>query len=383
MIVLLAVIGLLSLAVAIHPFITYPLSLLLLRMFDRKRRRAQDSATTDNLRCAICVCAYNEERAIEAKIRNLLALRARHPDLELLVYVDASTDRTAEILRAYADRIDVHFATERAGKTHGMNLLASRATAPILIFSDANVTMDLSCVAQLQEHFRDPEIGCVCGSLVYTNNAESVTASSGSLYWKFEEALKRLEVETGSMMGADGSIFAVRRSLRLPPPDHIIDDMYVSLMVLVQGARVVQASNARAFEESVPSGREEFRRKIRIACQAFNVHRLIWPHLRRLDALNVYKYISHKLIRWFTIYFLILAALALDGALLLAGHLVLAAVIPALMIVICGLGWFGAARPFVQLIDVLAAFIGTGWGVWRSVRGERYQTWTPAASIRR
>jgi hypothetical protein len=185
------------------------------------------------------------------------------------------------------------------------------------------------------------------------------------------------------MMGADGSMFAVRRSLRIPPPDHIIDDMYVSLMVLVQGSRVVQASDARAFEESVPSGREEFRRKIRIACQAFNVHRLIWPQLRRLDALNVYKYISHKLIRWFTIYFLLLGALALDGALLLAGFPTLAAVLPALAAVVFALGWFGVARPLVQLIDILAAFAGTGWGVWRSLCGERYQTWTPAASIRR
>ena len=143
MIVLLTTVGLLSLAVALHPFITYPLSLLLLRRFGRKHPAAQISESTDPLRCAICVCAYNEERAIEAKIRNLLALRARHPDLELLVYVDASTDRTAEILRAYTDRIEVHFSTERRGKTHGMNLLASRATAPILIFSDANVTLDL------------------------------------------------------------------------------------------------------------------------------------------------------------------------------------------------------------------------------------------------
>ena len=104
MIVLLTTVGLLSLAVALHPFITYPLSLLLLRRFGRKHPAAQISESTDPLRCAICVCAYNEERAIEAKIRNLLALRARHPDLELLVYVDASTDRTAEILRAWQRR---------------------------------------------------------------------------------------------------------------------------------------------------------------------------------------------------------------------------------------------------------------------------------------
>ena len=76
-------------------------------------------------------------------------------------------------------------------------------------------------------------------------------------------------------------------------------------------------------------------------------------------------------------------SLALDGALLLAGFPTLAAVLPALAVVVFALGWFGVARPLVQLIDILAAFAGTGWGVWRSLCGERYQTWTPAASIRR
>ena len=383
MITLLMAIGLLSLWAAAHSFTTYPLSLLLLRAFASKRQRNPHSSESD-VPCAICVCAYNEERVIEAKIRNLLELRARHPQLEILIYVDASTDRTAELLRPYSTAFQVHFSTERHGKTHGMNLLASQAKAPVLIFTDANVTMDLSAVADLQRYFRDPQVGCVCGSLVYTNHGASVTASSGSLYWRFEEGLKRLETEVGSMMGADGSVFAVRRALRFPPPDHIIDDMFVSLMVLVQGYRVIQASgDARAFEESVPSGHEEFKRKIRIACQAFNVHRLIWPQLRQLDALTVYKYVSHKLMRWFTIYFLALAALAFDAVLLLAGHVELAAILPAAVALIVLLGWMGAAKPLVQLLDILSAFVGTGWGVWRSLRGDLYQTWTPAASIRR
>jgi hypothetical protein len=39
--------------------------------------------------------------------------------------------------------------------------------------------------------------------------------------------------------------------------------------------------------------------------------------------------------------------------------------------------------PFAQVTEILSAFAGTGLGVWRSLRGERYQTWTPAASIRK
>jgi cellulose synthase/poly-beta-1,6-N-acetylglucosamine synthase-like glycosyltransferase len=378
----LLLLGILCLLAACHPFVTYPWSLIVLQVL-RPAKRFTGGAPDVQLDCAICVCAYNEEHIIARKVENLLALRAREPGLEILIYVDGASDRTAEILREYGSEINLHVGTRRLGKTYGMNLLASKAQAPILIFTDANVLMDMDCVRDFRRYFADSEIGCVCGSLIYTNGRASATASSGSAYWRFEETIKRLEMESGSMIGADGSVFAIRRSLHQPPPDHIIDDLYVSLKILCSGFRVIQASDAVAYEESVVSGREEFRRKIRIACQAFNVHRLLWPQLRRLDGITLYKYISHKLIRWFTIYLLAIAALAFEGALIVAGHAPLAAALAVCTAAALYLGCVSSIRPFAQFAGTMAALAGTGLGVWRSMRGDRYQTWIPAASIRK
>jgi cellulose synthase/poly-beta-1,6-N-acetylglucosamine synthase-like glycosyltransferase len=375
-------VGILCLLAACHPFVTYPWSLIVLQAL-RPAKRCMGRVPDAQLNCAICVCAYNEERSIARKVENLLALRAREPGLQILIYVDGASDRTAEILREYESQISLHVGSRRLGKTYGMNLLASKAQAPILIFTDANVLMDMDCVRDFRRYFADSEIGCVCGRLIYTNGRTSATASSGSAYWRFEETIKRLEMESGSMIGADGSVFAIRRSLHQPPPDHIIDDLYVSLKVLCSGFRVIQASDAVAYEESVVSGREEFRRKIRIACQAFNVHRLLWPQLRRLDGITLYKYVSHKLIRWFTIYLLAVAALAFEGALIVAGHAPLAAALAVCTAAALYLGCISSIRPFAQFAGTIAALAGTGLGVWRSMRGDRYQTWTPAASIRR
>jgi cellulose synthase/poly-beta-1,6-N-acetylglucosamine synthase-like glycosyltransferase len=377
------ILGILCLLAACHPFITYPWSLIVLQVICPQKRACADRIPIAYLNCAVCVCAYNEERVIARKVENLLALRARDPDLEILIYVDGASDRTAEILREYGSQINLHVAAERHGKTYGMNLLASKAQAPILIFTDANVIMDMECVRDFKRYFADPEIGCVCGNLVYTNDDASATASSGSAYWRFEEAVKKLEMESGSVMGADGSVFAIRRALHNPPPEHIIDDLYVSLMILCSGYRVIQASDALAYEESVVSAHEEFTRKIRIACQAFNVHRLVWPQLRNLDGITRYKYVSHKLIRWFTIYLLAISAIAFDAALIVSGRALVAV---ALVVCVTGallLGRFSSMRPFAQITEIVSAFAGTGLGVWRSMRGERYQTWTPAASIRK
>ncbi len=66
--------------------------------------------------------------------------------------------------------------------------------------------------------------------------------------------------------------------------------------------RIVRVADAVAYEAAVSRPAEEFRRKVRISCQAFNVNRALWPRLLRLPALDLYKYVSHKLLRWLSIY---------------------------------------------------------------------------------
>ncbi|MGA2551166.1 MAG: glycosyltransferase [Burkholderiaceae bacterium] len=378
----LLIIGCILLCLAIHPFTTYPLSLYLLYRLrgGRPLKLRTDAAP---IRLAVCTCAYNEESRIETKIKNLLALRQHSPTLEIYLYVDGASDRTAEIAARYGDLIHLHVSADRRGKTHGMNHLVAQTSADILIFTDANVLLDHQALVRLVPYFSDPDVGCVCGNLNYTNAGESVTSSTGSMYWRLEESLKRLESGLDSMMGADGSLFAIRRSLHREPPDHIIDDMFVSFGVLCQGYRVVQVSDVRAFEESIPVSSEEFGRKIRIACQAFNVHRLIWPQLRRLNGLLLYMYVSHKLLRWFSIFLFGAAMCFIFLGLLLAGWPAVAIAMVGSVGLILGAGYLGHVPVCSQLTDVFLALLGTGIGVWCSLRGEVYQTWNPAASIRR
>jgi cellulose synthase/poly-beta-1,6-N-acetylglucosamine synthase-like glycosyltransferase len=371
------------LVTGLHPFVTYPLSLWLLRKVRLRRRDARPAEAPRAPTFAICVCAYNEEATIERKVQNMLALRRQIGSLEILVYVDAATDRTAALLEPYLGEISVYVAPRRLGKTHGMNLLVEHATAEIVVFSDANVLLEENAIAALLDAFQDDRIGCVCGHLVYVNAAGTPTSSVGSMYWRLEEWIKEHESGAGAVMGADGSLFAIRRRLHRPVPPNLIDDMFLSLSVLCDGYRVVRARNAIAFEESVTAPAEEFRRKVRIACQAFNVHRELWPRLRKLPIPVLYMYVSHKLLRWLSIY-----SLALSGLTAAVGLSAVGVPLPTLglaVVSVVGLLWWAGARrlsPFAQAREVLIALTGAGLGVAEAFRGKQYQTWTPAASIR-
>lgn len=377
---LLAASGVLS-ALAAHPFTTYPASLHLVARSGATRalRRAFPPSGS---RVAMCVCAYNEMRTIRDRIENMLAMRAAVPELELLLYIDAANDRTEAIAREYADRITLVVGSTRHGKTYGMNLLVSRTDAEFVVFSDANVRFAPDAIPHLLAPFADPKVGCVCGHLVYTTNTESPTAATGSIYWRLEEHIKEMESRTGSTMGADGSIFAIRRRLHHPPPPDIIDDMFVSLSILCDGYRVVRAADALAYEVTVSQPAEEFRRKMRIACQAFNVHRKLRPRLRRLSLWDHYKYVSHKLLRWQSGMLLAAAGFTYIAGLALIEAWAPLAVSAVGGIVLLGLGLARPASTAGKLLDVVAAFMATSVGVLRSLRGERFQVWSPPASAR-
>jgi len=191
-----------------------------------------------------------------------------------------------------------------------------------------------------------------------------------------------LETATGSVIGADGSMFAIRRELHRPVPKGLFDDIFVSLDILLAGYRVVRAPELRAFEAHATEAADEFRRKVRIGCESMNVHFELWPALCRLDLWNLYKYIGHRLMRWIGGYFLLIASMLFEvGTLLMFGPVVLVTVNGSFLLLFLATIWarFG---PAMTLLNVLLALAGNVVGAWRAFNGERAITWEPPASAR-
>ncbi len=365
----------------IYPYLIYPLLLRLLpkRLLIGPVGSSSDASAkfgTGVPRFSILICAHNEESVLECTLARLRAARARYPAVEILIYSDASTDRTNEILRGDGDLVRPVVAAERRGKSHGMNLLAAEARGETLVFMDANVEIGLDSLAALERTLGDPSVGCVAGTLTYVA-PETATASVSSLFWRLEEHIKALESASGSAMGATGGLFAVRRALYPHVPPDIIDDMFVSFSVLCGGARVVSAKDFSAVEEAAASPGEEFKRKVRIACQAYNCHRYLRDALRRLGPIDRFKYFSHKLVRWHGIFFLAFGGLfGLAAVATSPWPVPLALGLIAVALLLVGLECAGL-RSLSRFSAILYALVATGLGRLQADQGYRYQTWQP------
>lgn len=375
MLTLLTITSALLLLLFVHPYVSYPISLLGFRERPVMRGRVARPRSV-----ALLFSAYNEERALPAKLANIAEIKARHPDIEVLAYSDMSADRTLAMLKDRPDLLRIVPSAERTGKATGMRRMVAATNAEICIFTDANVILDPGAIDRLLDHFTDPDVGGVAGTLRYINDGESLTAEVSGLYWRLEEWIKRQESRCGSIMGADGSIFATRRALYPAVPPHLLDDMTVSMSTIFAGYRLIHADDVVAYEKNATAASDEFRRKRRIACRAFNTHRHLWPQITQtFPAADIYKYISHKLLRWMGLPILILATLCATGALLLAGQ-----PLWALGLWVMGGGALLLARarirPFSQLAEILWSISAIFVGLTDSWRGQTYQTWAPAKS---
>lgn len=371
--IVLLVLALLCAVAVIYPFTLYPALLRALPV--RAIRPHQDHLPTASL----LFCAYNEGAAMPFKLDNLEVLKSLHPSLEILAFDDGSADDTAAQLAARPDLVTLVTGGGRSGKAHGMKRLAARAGGDVLIFTDANVTLAPEAIANLLSYYADPDVGGVLGSLHYLGGRDSATASVGSLYWRLEEKLKDLESRSGNVMGADGSIFSIRRSLYPEFPDSVLDDLTVSMAVVFAGKRLVKARDVIAYERLVAARQDEYRRKVRISARAWHTHRYLRPRLARMVLLDRFKYASRKIVRWFGGIFLIVGALA---ALLLAWRLApaLAVVLLAAVLIVFALGLRAKKGLLASVSDILLAYLATLQGVLQAVRGRTFVVWNPPKS---
>ncbi len=377
----LTMLALALIALAGHCFAFYPLSL---RLFCRKAPKpplAPILASRPSL--AICMSAYNEEKVIVAKVRRLLDVARAYGPATIHIYADAPTDRTVALLEPFAGQVDLVVGTARAGKTYGMNLLVARSQSDLIMFTDANVESGSDCAIELARPFADPTVGCVTAQLIYSNRRESATSAIGALYWRLEEAIKRIESDTVGVIGVDGAMFMMRRSLHKPPPPHLIDDLYLSLKVMIAGARIHSADHVRVFERSAVGAVEEKQRKRRIACQAANVHRALWCELRRMPPLRLYAYLSHRVMKWLTPFFLAAGTASLVAALALAFGPAASVAAVATGLALLLMGHSLGVRPFSVFSSAALSLAGVAAGVLESLFTNRtYTVWDPALSIR-
>lgn len=359
-----------------YVYVGYPLTLCVL-----PRRRIGDANVGTLPRVTVLIAAHNEATEIVATVRNKLEQNYPPELLDVIVVSDGSTDGTAEMVEALGlPRVTVLRQEPRQGKTMALNRGVETASGELLVFSDANSLYGPDAVRRLTRPFEDGAVGYVTGQLVYRVRTKTAVGRGSGMYIRYENWIRRLETQVGSIVGVNGGIDAVRRSLYRPMRADQLPDLILPLRVVEQGYRVVYRDDAVSYEEALGQHGDEYKMRVRVSLRALHG---IWE-MRYLLAprykLFAFQLLVHKLLRY-------LVVVPLGVALLCSAFLASRPPYGALLglqasfYTIALIGWVFGGRVRLGLVFVPFYFclinLAAAVALVRFFRGERQVVWTP------
>jgi len=296
----------------------YPL-LLHIRARLSPKRIHPDGGSNAVPSVSIVIAARNEGARLAGRIENIRQLDYPAAKRQIVVVSDGSTDNTLDVLSAFGAKVDA-VVLDAGGKARALNAGVARARHDIVVFADVRQGFAPDALRALVAPFRDRRVGAVSGELVLNGESrdrrseeerralesrraledrrhvarrtpgkrkgerrwfirrtllDSTITEGVGLYWRYEKQIRRDESASGSVVGATGAIYAMRRSLWQPlPPDTILDDVLAPMRCVMAGYRVVFEERACAFDRPATDASTEGRRKLRTLAGNYQLLRL-------------------------------------------------------------------------------------------------------------
>jgi cellulose synthase/poly-beta-1,6-N-acetylglucosamine synthase-like glycosyltransferase len=304
LITVLAILFWLSLFLLLYSYALYPVLLsFFARVFGRPART--DEAFFPSV--GVVVPVYNEEAVVRQKVENILAMDYPVGKLSVWVGSDCSTDATHGIVKGMGDpRVHLWIADNRGGKTEVINRLAPQVDAEVLLFTDANTMHRPESLKKMVRWYADPDVGGVGGHIEHVYVRRELEEV---LYRTFESRQKGLESRLHSTISAFGGFYSVRRELFAPIQYNAYsnDDVLIPMNVIRRGYRMIFDAAALSEEETTENLRHEFSRRVRIGAGNFQAFFWLLDFLNPLKGWPWFCYVSHKVTRWFSPFFILLS----------------------------------------------------------------------------
>jgi cellulose synthase/poly-beta-1,6-N-acetylglucosamine synthase-like glycosyltransferase/peptidoglycan/xylan/chitin deacetylase (PgdA/CDA1 family) len=212
--------------------------------------RATDRAFQPGV--SIVVPAFNEAVGIERAVRSLHA--SEHPELEVIVVDDGSTDGTGELVEELGlERVRVVYQSNR-GKPAALNHGVAEASHEIIVTVDGDTLFEPETVSHLIQPFRDPHVGAVAGNTKVGNRSGLLGRWQHIEYVMGFNLDRRLYDVLQCMPTVPGAIGAFRLRALVDidgvSSATLAEDTDITIAIGRAGWRVVYAEEARAWTEA-------------------------------------------------------------------------------------------------------------------------------------
>ncbi|MDD1668550.1 MAG: glycosyltransferase [Methanomicrobiales archaeon] len=231
------------------------------------------------------ISAYNEEKVIPERVRNLIGSSYPKDKVELIFIDDFSSDRTSQVAREALEGSGFKFQVMRnpgrMGTNRSYNRAIQLAANPIIVTTDADVFFEPDALTRVVTRLLgDDRIVAVCGDLQPIPRETGTTAYE-SMYRRFFGRMGEWESRVDSTYTFNGALVAFRKDRVSRIEDKKgSDDANTAFEAIRRGYRAVYEITAVVYECVPPDFTTQYRQKIRRA------KRLIEATLANLDLLG-------------------------------------------------------------------------------------------------
>lgn len=290
---------------ALYTFALYP-AVLAIRARTRRSPtftiRQGDASVARLPRISIIVTVHNEGHQADSLLASLVALDYPEDLRQILVVSDGSTDGTDEIVRQWKDRgVELLRVDPRAGKTGAENATRAHLTGEIVVSTDASVRIHPNALVPLVRPFQDPRVGVTSGKDVSVTRHEGRSNLGEARYVSYEMWVRDLETRAGGIVGASGSLYAVRTRLHCGWLEPRLSRDFASVLRARMGGQVgISVSDALCYVPRTRRMGAEYTRKVRTIAGGMST---LWALRAVLNPFRhpgfAWRLLSHKVARWF------------------------------------------------------------------------------------
>ncbi|MFA7326321.1 MAG: glycosyltransferase [Candidatus Kapaibacterium sp.] len=284
-----------------YPLVIYPIILAILP----KNKIKQKNEAINSL--SIIIAAYNEEEHIVDCIESILQSDIAGLDIEILVGSDGSDDRTVEFVKALNNDLVKVFDFPRQGKNQTLNQLVKESKNENLLFIDADFRLKENSIKNILENFGKLDVGIIICPIEMRTKSGEDSKEGESIYQKYESYIRRNESEIASCVNSLGSYIIKKDIFDNIPSDKYCDDLHSILTSIKKGKRVYFDENNKIYEVRKSNFFEDYSRRKRLVGGGLSTIFAFKDLLSMSNGWSAFFLWSHKILRWFSSLFLLLA----------------------------------------------------------------------------
>jgi len=236
------------------------------------KKREEVNSLSEYPPISIIFPAYNEEKVIDNRIKNLAESDYPVEKMELIIVNDASEDGTEDVALKAMEKYGLKGRVVKNKSRSGVNFSMSRGIKEskndVVVCTDADVYFDRSALKLVVSKLMSKkDIGAVTGDLQPLKGKE-VTKKSESAYRSMYGKICEWESSVASTYCFNGALYAIKKSA--PSTLDIKDGAYdagIAFSVIRSGYKAVYVSSAKVFENVPDDLLAQFRQKIRRAAR--------------------------------------------------------------------------------------------------------------------